>query len=201
MNTKKGFTLIEILVAIGILVLMVFTVSSFQKNVITYNKYGGDVLQSAQDAQSILRTMVAELRASKPGSNGSYPLVQVATSSITFYSDIDDDGLQDQIRYFLSTTTLRKGVIKPTGTLLSYLLANEKISILGINIKNSTSTALFDYYNNTFTGTSSPLAQPVNISVVRLVKINLTIDADPNRSPLPRTYTSQAMLRNLKDNL
>jgi prepilin-type N-terminal cleavage/methylation domain-containing protein len=198
---NKGFTLVETLIGIAILVLITMTISSFQKNVITYNKYGGDVLQSAQDAQAILRTMVAELRASKPGSNGSYPLVQTATSSITFYSDIDDDGLQDQIRYFLSTTTLRKGVIKPTGSPLSYLSANENISILGINIKNSTSTAMFEYYDNSYTGTSSPLIQPINVSVVRLIKINLTIDADPNRSPLPRTYTSQAMLRNLKDNL
>jgi hypothetical protein len=36
---------------------------------------------------------------------------------------------------------------------------------------------------------------------VRLIKINLMIDVDPNRAPVIKTYTSQVSIRNLKDNL
>ncbi len=201
LKISRGFTLIEILVVIGILGVILVAISQFQVNIFQYNKYSSDSLQSSQDAQSILRVIVKELRSSKPGNNGAYPLLQAATSSITFYSDTDADGLQEQIRYFLATTTLKKGTIKPTGSPLAYVSANEKFSFLAYNIKNATSSSLFEYYDNTYAGTSSPLSQPVNVANVRLVKINLLIDADPNRSPLPRLYTSQAMLRNIKDNL
>ena len=198
---KKGFTLIEILMVVAILGLIMVAVFSFQVNIFRYNKYSDDSLQSAEDARAILKTMVKELRSTKQGSNGAYPIVQSATSSIIFYSDIDTDGLQEQVRYYLSTTTLKKGVIKPTGSPLSYVSSQEAFSTLAYNIKNSTSTSLFEYYDNTYTGTSSSLLQPVNVSNVRLVKINLLIDADPNRSPIPRLYTSGVILRNLKDNL
>lgn len=199
--TTAGFTLVETLVALAILTIIFLVVSRFQLNILGFNKTSYDSLQSSQDARSILRVIVAELRSAQPSNNGAYPLVNAATSSITFYSDSDNDGLKEQIRYYLATTTLKKGVIVPTGSPLAYNPAQEKTSFLAYNIKNGTSTALFQYFDNTYTGTTSPLAQPVNVSNVRLVKINLTIDADPNKSPIPREYSSQVMLRNLKDNL
>lgn len=197
----KGYTLIEILVAVAIFVLIILVVANFQVNISKYNKSSSESLQSAQDARAILRTMVAEMRSMQPASTGAYPLAAAATSSITFFTDINDDGLREQVRYYLTGTTLKKGIIVPSGSPLTYSSASETFAFLAYNIKNGTSTALFDYFDNTYSGTSSPLTQPVSVSTVRLVKINLTIDADPNRSPLPRTYTSQAMLRNLKDNL
>jgi len=203
MNTyyKKAFTLIEILLAITILSMIMIAVSSFQVNIFSYNKYASDVISSAQDARIILRTMVAELRSVKTGSNGAYPIVQASTSTIIFYSDIDADGLQDQVRYFMIGTTLQKGVIIPTGSPIGYNPAQETISTLAYNLKNATSTALFEYFDNTYSGTTNSLVQPVQVSSVRMVRTNLLIDADPNRSPIPRLYRSDATLRNFKDNL
>ncbi len=191
----------ELLLALSIFLLILWALVTFQVKITEYNKYGGDLLQSSEDARSILRTMVRELRSIKPANNGAYPLAGAATSSITFYSDIDADGLQEQVRYFLLETTLKKGVIKPFGSPLVYSPAQEKLTFLAYNIKNGTSTALFEYFDNTFTGTSTSLVQPVTVTRVRLVRINLLIDADPRRSPLPRLYTSDVTLRNVKDNL
>ncbi|MEK7095422.1 MAG: type II secretion system protein [Patescibacteria group bacterium] len=200
-QSQKAFSLIEIIVVVAIFSLIIVLVGSFQSNILVYNKYSSDVISSAQDARSILRTMVQEMRSAKTGNNGSYPIVQVATSTIVFFSDTDADGLQEQIRYFITTTTLTKGVIKPSGSPLSYNPGQEKFSILAYNIKNGTSTSLFEYFDSSYNGTSSPLVQPVAVNTIRLVRINLLIDADPRRSPLPRLYTSDATFRNLKDNL
>lgn len=197
----KGMTLIEVLVAVAIFVMITLAVASFQSNVTIFNSYGRDSISSAQDARVILRTIVQELRPAKPGNNGAYPVAQAATSSITFFSDIDVDGLQEQVRYFISGTDLKKGVIKPTGSPLAYNSNQETFSTLAYNIKNGTSTALFEYFDSSYNGTSSPLSQPVSVNAVRLVRINLMIDADPRRSPIPRLYTSDATFRNLKDNL
>lgn len=200
-NYKKAFTLIEVLVSIAIFSIIIIAVSRFQGDVLTYNKYASDVISSAQDARVILRTMVQELRSAKTSNNGSYPITQTATSTLIFFSDSDHDALQERIRYFVSGTELKKGVIKPSGSPLEYDTDDEKISTLAYNIKNGTTTALFEYFDSSYNGTSSPLVQPVIVHEVRLVRINLLIDADPRRSPIPRLYVSEATLRNLKDNL
>lgn len=200
-NNKNGFSLAEIVVVVGILGMIMVAVSGFQRDVFVNTKFASDSLSTTQDSRNILRMMVRELRTSSSGNDGSYPLITAATSTISFYSDVDADGLKDKVRYYIATTTLKKGLIKPTGSPLTYVAANEVFSTLAYNLKNSTSTPLFEYYDNAYAGTSSPLTQPVNISNVRLVKINLMVDVDPNKSPNVRTYTSQVNLRNLKDNL
>jgi hypothetical protein len=175
-------------------------VVQFQINVVRWNAIAGESIQSTQSAQSIVRTMVKELRGAKPGSNGSYPIAVASSSSLTFYSDIDADGFQEQVRYFVDGTTLRKGVVRPSGSPLSYG-GGEELFTISTDIVDSPSTDLFEYFDSTYAGTTTPLAQPVNVTEVRLVKITFVIDADPNRDPAPATYSSQVMLRNLKDNL
>ena len=61
---------------------------------------------------------------------------------------------------------------------------------------------LFSYYDGNYNGSGSPLSQPVNINVIRFVKINLTVlkDVTPN-STNTFTVTAGASIRNLKTNL
>lgn len=158
------------------------------------------MITSAQDAESILKTMVKELRSARQGADGSYAILSTGTSSISFFSDAGGDGTVDEITYYLATSTLKRGVISPSGSPATYNPAQQKTSIL-INALPATTSPIFEYYDESYTGTSSALAQPVSPNAVRLVKISVTIDADPRHSPLPITYTSEASLRNLKDNL
>lgn len=200
-NKNQGFTLAEIVVVVGIFGIIVLAISSFQVNVLNNNKYAQDSLSSAFDARNILRVMVKELRGASPGIDGSFAITTAATNTIAFYSDVDGDGVKDKVRYYIATSTLRKGYIKPTGNPPVYSSANEVFITLASNIKNATSSPLFEYFDSNYAGTSTPLTQPVTLTNVHLVKINLLIDADPNKSPNVRTYTSQVNLRNLKDNL
>lgn len=200
-KNQRGLTLIEIIVVLGILGFIMLAVGTFQRNVIVYNKFAQDGLLSAQDARSILRIMVRDLRTASQSNTGTYAISQAGTSTIVFFSDTDSDGLKERIRYFTSSSTLMRGSIVPTGSPSAYVTGNETFSTLAYNIDTATTTAMFEYYDNTYNGTSSPMAQPVTVTDIRLVKINLIIDADPNRSPVQRVYTSQVNLRNLKDNL
>lgn len=197
----KGFSLVEVLVSMAIFVIIVIAVTSFARNVFYYNSVSSGSLQTAQDARAIIRTMVGELRTASLGSNGSYPIVSAGTSSVAFFSDVDDDAIKEQIRYYLVGTTLKKGITEPSGSPLTYNLANETSKTLAENVRNSTSTNLFDYYGSLYPQDTNALPIPVPISSVRLVKITLTMDVDQNRSPVPRTFTTQVSLRNLKDNL
>jgi prepilin-type N-terminal cleavage/methylation domain-containing protein len=199
---NKGFTIVETLVVVFILALIMLGVTRFMRDIFYNNSIQKGTFSTAQDAEEILRTMVKELRSASTGSDGSYPILAAGTSSLTFFSDITGDGTKERVRYFLSGTTLEKGIEEPSGSPFSYTNATETISYIAYNVRNTaSSTNMFDYYDDTYNGTSSPLTQPVSVASIRLVRFSMILDSDPNRSPNPRTYTTQVSLRNLKDNL
>lgn len=200
-NLTKGFTVVELLISIAILVGVSWTASIFERDVFSLNGTLQDSLNAQLDGRNLVKTMVAELRKTTESSVGSYPVDTAATSSIAFYSDIDNDGLIEKVRYFLNGNVIKKGVIKPTGSPLTYNPANETLSTLVNSVVSSSTLPIFQYYPETYTGTSSPLSIPVDVSQVRLVKITVIIDKNPNRSPTQIIETSNATLRNLKDNL
>jgi len=114
---------------------------------------------------------------------------------------VDSDGVKDRVRYFLSGSTIKRGVLAPSGSPLAYVDANEELTILISGFVSSSTLPLFQYYGATYTGASPPLSLPVDTSSVRLIKITVIIDTDPVHSPAPIIVTSQVNLRNLKDNL
>ena len=138
-------------------------------------------------------------RSTLPSSLGSYAIDSASSTAFIYYADLNGDGLKEKIRYFLSGTTLRQGVIKPSGSPLVYNPANEKIAdmIHGI-VKNS--GPIFTYYDTNYDGTTAPLATPVNLLNIRLVKITVKVDVDPRKPPGPAQFTTQVSIRNLKDN-
>jgi len=201
-NFKKqfrGFSLMEILIVMGVLVFISVVVANFQTNVINFNISTQNSLTAQTDGRRVVKTIVAELRNVSPSALGSYPIEAAGTSTLIFYSDADKDGQRERIRYFLNNRTLQKGVIKPSGNPVGYTGA-ETVTTLVSDLANNPGP-IFEYYDTSYSGTSLPLTQPVNILNVRLVKITVYIDKDPNRSPATIIFTSQVTLRNLKDNL
>ena len=192
-----GFTLIETLVGMSIFVLIVFVLTLFSKNIWSYNSFVSGELENINMARTALKTMVAEIRTASSGSNGAYAVGQATSTSFTFYSDIYDNGLKERIRYFLNGTNLQKGITKPTGSPLSYTEA-ETVTTL---ISNVTSSSIFEYYDKNYDGTTAALSSPVDISILRLIKITVTIDKNSNKPPAPITISTMVSMRNIKDNL
>ncbi len=196
---NKGFTAIEILIVLAILGMVSYAVSKFTFDVFFLNSVARGSLTVSQDARNLLRTMAREIRAAAPSANGAYPLVTVASSSLSFFSDIDGTGQKYFVTYYISSTTLMKSVVTPSGNPTVYT-GTPQTSIVMSDVRNGTSS-IFTYYDNTYAGTSSPLSFPVSIQAVRLVRIDLTLDANGERSPDKKTFTTQVSIRNLKDNL
>ncbi len=194
-------TLVEVLIALAIFIAVMIAVATFEVNIFSYNSHVSNSFQTSQTAQVILKTMLTELRKAAPGANGAYPLVNAGSTTISFFSDANNDGTMEQITYSFVGTTMYRATINPTGFPGSYNLANQSTSTIMTNVRNGTTTPVFQYFDNAYNGTSSPLVQPVTATSVSLVKINLTLDIDPNRSPIPVTYSVQVGLRNLKTNL
>lgn len=191
----------ELVVVGAIAGILILAVGTFQRNILYFAGFIDKSLLGTQDARSVLRIMVREARSASPSGIGAYPIAEAGTQSFAFYSDIDNDGIQERVRYFLSATDLKKGVIEPTGSPLQYNPASEQVTtLLARNVQNG-AQPVFTYYDTNYDGTTAPLSQPVTTATIRLVKISIVIDADPNREPAPKTFTSQVSLRNLKDNL
>jgi prepilin-type N-terminal cleavage/methylation domain-containing protein len=197
----RGFTLIEVITTIAIFIVIMIAVSTFQYNVLSYNRIGTVALTNAQEVESLLKIMAKEIRSMESGSDGSYAISAAATTSLTFFADVDSDGNKEKVRYYIATTTIYRGSIKPTGSPATYIQSNETTKILVTGIRNSPSTPIFDYFDSMYAGTSTPMTYPLNLTSIRLVKVTLTIDTDPNKAPILRAYTTQIGLRNLKDNL
>ena len=198
--SKKGFSLIEILVVMFLLGLIGTAIATFSNDIFSLSRILNRDLSSQQEVRIALKQISAELRSSSLSSTGSYAIAEASSTSLTFYSDIDDDGSKERLRYFLQNSVLKRGVLKPSGNPLSYNPASETVSDLVRGVY-ATSSPIFSYYNSQYDGAISPLTQPVTTTVVRLIKVAVTVDGDLAEPPAPFTLTTQISLRNMKDNL
>lgn len=199
-NSKKGFTLMELIVSVAVIGIISLGIGALGRNIFYFKGVFQSGISAEDDVRRILRPMTDELRAMSTSSQGGYPIESASATSIVFFSDITGDSNKERIRYYVTGTTLYKGVIVPTGNPITYPSQNEVVTTLATNVANG-ATPVFQYYDSTYTGVESALAFPVNVSSVRLIKITLLVEKDPNRSPTISTLTTQVMLRNLKDNL
>jgi hypothetical protein len=195
-----GFSMIETIVVIFILGLMGIAVWTFQSDIFSLNNIVTGNITSQEEARNSFKKITSEIRSLSPSSLGAYPIHEASSNSFTFYSDIDDDGIMEKIRYFLSGNILKKGTIKPLGSPLVYNPADEEVKEIIHNVSNG-STAIFDYYDKNYDGTSDPMSQPIDIITVRLVKITVIVNRSSSDPPSLITFTTQVSMRNLKDNL
>lgn len=199
-RTQHGMTLIETLVALGIFALIAVAIGAFARDVFFFNDVIQIGLNNVTEARKVLRPFANEVRGAQPSNLGAFAVAQAATSSFAFYSDIDADGVRERVRYFLDGDEFKKGIIEPTGNPLTYNQANETVIKV---IRDVVPTPyIFSYYDTNYAGgtTTPALADPVTPTDVRLVRVDLTVDANPGRAPSLMTVTTQVTVRNLKDN-
>ena len=199
-KNNQGITLMEVLVAMGIFSLLIVGIVSMFNYSWKANKIIWEQLSTQNEGRKIVQDFINELRSATYSSIGAYPIETASTSEIIFYSNIDTDSYRERIRYFMSGSTLRKGIIKPTSTPLVYNSNDEVITDI-VHDVYSTSTPIFYYYGQDFGFNSSTLlSQPVNVTDVRMVGIVLELEEDPRASPMPFHIESKVEIRNLKTN-
>lgn len=200
LKNKKGFTLVEIVLAIAIFSSVLVAMGAFARDVFYFNDVLQIGLNNVMEARKVLRPFVGEVRGSEPSNLGASAIEKAEAKNFIFYTDTNQDGLKERIRYFVDGSTFKKGVITPTGSPFVYNTNNEKITNVVHHVINEQTK--FSYYDSNYNGTQgiSALSFPVSPSSVRLIRVDLTIDSNPNRAPSLMTVTTQATVRNLKDN-
>ncbi|MCX6779890.1 MAG: type II secretion system protein [Candidatus Magasanikbacteria bacterium] len=197
---NSGFSLIEMLIVMGIFIMFAGTIAEM----LMWGNHGKDVvfeqLSKQNDGRIAIQNFLNDLRRSSYSSIGAYPIELAGANQIIFYSNIDTDSWKERVRYFVATTTLKRGITKPSGNPLSYNSANEVTTEVAHDLNNT--TTIFYYYDQSYDGinNTSTLSAPVDISKIRMVGIKLFLDLRPNVSPAPLYIEGKTEIRNLKSN-
>ena len=205
MNSKKqkGFSLIEVIFVISIFTLALIAITAFVLNTYRIYKYNFEQASAINEARRGIELMIKEIREAQYGNDGSYPLKEAGDFQFIFYSDIDKDEEVERVRYFLSGTDFKKGVVEPSGDPAQYVLADEVIFVISSYVRNSGSFNVFTYYNGDWPGdtVNNPLPTLTRLTDTKLMHVYLIVNIDPNRPPDNFELESDTQIRNLKTNL
>lgn len=189
----------EIVITLAVLLTVTLVVGNFTADVFRTSRFINTTLNSQDEARRTINKFIAELRTASISSLGAYPIAEATATSLTFYSDIDADAYKERLRYFVSGTTLRRGLLKPSGNPLTYNPANETVTDAVNYLVNTTN--IFSYYDSNYNGQGTALSFPINLPDVRLIRMQVQIDQYPNEPPEAYELSSEVNIRNLKDNL
>lgn len=188
----KGFTLIETIVVVALTAFILVTLTSIIRYFYVTNAYVLEQSQAVNSARRSIQNALSDLRGASYGADGSYPIQAAATSTATFYANVDGDAAIEKVRYYLSGTTLYRGVTDPAGSPPSYDGQPENVTLVVDNIRNGT-TPLFTYFD----ADGMQLSSPVHLSKIASVRAVVLTDVNPNRAPNVYTLTGSATLRNI----
>ena len=194
---RLGFSLIEVIVTMGITVIIFLLLSMAVNAVLTTTRYRTGQAQQIQQATQVLDYAVHTIRETQTSPTGAFPIIDATSSSLTIYTTISGTSVA-QVRFFMNGPSLQQGVILPVGDPATYPTGNEVISTILSNVRSSASP-LFTYFTDAYTGTQAAM-NPIDVPNIRLVHLELQFDPDTHNRPSYMTIALNAELRNLKDN-
>ena len=197
---RNGFTLLEVVVTVGIFSLISVGIIALVSAVLVNSSKQGNLLANNDQARKVAFNLMIEARNAQISANGSYALATASAQQLIFFSSVN--GSINRINYFIQNGVLKKGVTTPSGNPPSYNLAQEVITTVQNNVANG-ANPLFYYYDDTYNGVSgNPLTQPVNVTKIKFITINLSVyNLAGLANTSSYTVTSSGAIRNLKTNL
>lgn len=190
----KGFTLVETIVVVAIISLVTGAIAS---SIVTFYR-GNAYLLEQNAALDSARKGVFEaarvLREASYGDDGAYPILVAGTSSITFFSDVDNDRSVERIRYVLIGQTLFQTMTNATGSPPTYPTAVSATTTVATNVMNG-ALPIFTYLDENgavLSSTSTPIAR------IRSIRVRLLVDLNPTRAPNVFDLSQSATLRNIR---
>lgn len=199
-SAEIGFTLIEVIVVIGLNTLLLLVITNSIASIYKLNSYTFEQANEIEAARRGLGVWVRDAREMTAAANGSYPVALLENNRIGFYSDINRDNSVEYVEYSLASTTLIKRTYTPSGYPAVYSTTTPNTTeIMSEYVQNSLQgISLFKYYDANGVLLASPSAM---LTDVRYITIKIIVNIDPMRSPGEFMLQSSAAPRNLKDNL
>ncbi|GEM_PF-327624 len=102
-NGRGGFTIIEMLAAIAVFGLLMAAIGTAIIMIYRTQGYAMEQSMAISEARRGVDIMAKEVRQARYGENGAYPIEKGAGKEFIFYSDVDNDGQTERVRYYLAT--------------------------------------------------------------------------------------------------
>lgn len=99
----KGFTLFETIVTIVIFTLIAGLIGDLVVSLYRTHGYTFEQSTAIEEAKRGVETLIKEIREAREAEDGSYIIEKAEDKELIFYSDIDNDGKVERVRYFLGT--------------------------------------------------------------------------------------------------
>ncbi|PCI89594.1 hypothetical protein COB18_03480 [Candidatus Kaiserbacteria bacterium] len=193
-QSQRGFTLIETLVLLFVFVIILGAIVSSLIFAYRGQRFALEQAEATRSARIGMESTIRALREMSTADDGAYPVISMATSSVAFYSDYDNDGRIERIRYFLDGADYKRGVTESSGTPLVYSLDDEVIKILSDNVRNNVvDVPVFTYYDQDGVVISNYAA----IDTVTFIVVRVLVNIHPERAPNDFELRSSATLRNI----
>ena len=112
-KTLKGLTIVETIMTIAIVVIVMGGFTFLFAKLWKVYGYTIETGIATQVAIHAIDDAVEYVNKARVSENGSYPIVSAKEDEFIFYSDYDDDGVTERVRYFLETQQLKVGIIEP----------------------------------------------------------------------------------------
>jgi prepilin-type N-terminal cleavage/methylation domain-containing protein len=199
---NKGFTLVETLVAIALFLIGIqATVLVFSKTMKS-KAYSLEMGRSAFVVSRSMGDLTQYLRRARQSDAGSYPIVSADDDDLVVYTDYDKDGQTERLHIYLTSNKVYIGVRNPSSSFpVTYAAGDAETFQIADHIINGPGDAMFSYYNSGYPegANINPVPTPADVSEIRLIKIFLKINIDPNRAPDNIQQETFVEVRNLND--
>lgn len=194
-HAPTGFTLIEVVVVVTLTALVGVGLLSMIAYFYRSNAFLLEATSATEGASRGVNETLVSLREASYGEDGAFPVAAAATSSITFYADLDRDASIEKVRFYISAGILYRGLTEAAGNPPSYTAQPESITTIATYVRNGTSTPAFRYFN----AAGTELTGAIEVADIRTVRTRFDVDINPLRAPNIITVEGAATLRNLRD--
>jgi len=194
---KKGFSYIETIISVAVMAIIIIVIGKLASTSNIINSLIDQTVKVRQSSDYTFQTLVSDIRSMIPSTLGSYPIESASSTYFVFYSDVDRNGVVDRVRYTLATSTLDRGITKPTGNPLTYNTSTEIVVSAVYNVDISQSS--FTYFDENFTGNENALSSPIDNLLIRVIKSTISVKSSTSTNNIVK-FSNTIMPRNLKTN-
>lgn len=195
-KANYGFTLFELMITISIIMAIFVALASVIINFSYLSNFIFVRVGSESEMNDVFSRLTNELRSATASSDGAYVIQSASTSSLVFFSDVIGNSNTERVRYYIDSGALKRGLVVASGTPIVYDTSKETILTLVKNITTA-SSGIFSYYGAGSDASSTPLSYPIDISKIRVIKINLTVNEIIKGVKIFRKFTTAISPRSI----
>ena len=190
-SKKKAFTLVEMIVATGLVGIISVIVSGIYSNGIKQYSLGIKRIGLNESVAFATRDFEKMTR-------GATKIITAENNSLTFLSYLRADAhpAPSKISFYIQEGVLYRSNIAPVSSEGSFIYPESDKVVKKIT-ENLLDDNIFSYFNDA----NTDLSFPIQNDVVRMIKISIGIDDDKNSPPESAVQSTAVQLRNLKNNL